>query len=105
VVNQGSTGIDVTAAGIEIDVGTPRGLSRRGSSADRGASTPSRTASTGRSTGYWYVDAAAVVASVTELAKQTHLAPVRFRPFAALVDDTCEAGEWRSVSYRSGRKT
>lgn len=96
VVNKGSAGIDVTSAGIEFDVGHPDEIllpwifggpwCRRGF--------PHRLQ--GRSTEQWYVDVDSVSATVIQIAKETQRAPVRFRPFAHLGDDTREVGPWCS---------
>lgn len=97
VVNKGSTGIDVTSAGFEFDVGHPDGVLSPwmlgGPWCKHGF--PFRLE--GRSTECWYVDSATITAAVSAFVKETHRIPVRFRPFARLGDDSGEAGEWRSV--------
>lgn len=97
VVNKGSAAIDVTSAGIEIDVGHPDEILASwifgGPWCKHGF--PHRLE--GRSMEHWYVDGATITATVTELAKDAPRAPVRFRPFVDLGDDTREEGEWRSA--------
>ncbi len=99
VVNKGSTGIDVTSAGIQIDVGHADGILSTWSFDGRWCrhSFPYRLE--GRSTEHWYVDAATITATLALLAKKARRTPLRFRPFADLGDDTREEGEWRSAVH------
>ncbi len=97
VVNRGSTGIDVTSAGIQIDIGHPDDILLPWIFGGRWCMHAFPYRLEGRSAENWYVDAATISATVTVLVESTQRTPIRFRPFADLGDDTRKEGEWRSA--------
>ena len=105
VINKGSAGIDVTSAGIQIDVGHPDEILSSwifgGPWCKHGF--PHRLA--GRSTEHWYVDGATITATITELARKAQRAPLRFRPssISAMTRERRVSGE-APFSCQSGRK-
>ena len=97
VVNKGAAGIDVTSAGIQLDVGLPDTVLPAWIFDGPWCRQAFPFRLEGRAREDWYVTAGTVRATVVELAKKTGRAPVRFRPFTDLGDDTWEVGTWRNA--------
>ena len=98
VVNKGSADVDITSAGVEIDVGVPNGVYATWIFDGPWCTHAFPYRLLGRSTAYWYVDSDVARWTVRELANRGKAAR-RFRSFADLGDNTRVTGDWVSASF------